>query len=80
MKHIKQCYIIGFTVLYGCEIWFLISREEQRLMVFENKLNIKIFGAKRNRITGKWSKLHNAELHALYSSPNTIINLKSSRL
>ena len=41
---------------------------------------MKIFGTKRDEITGKWRKLHNAELHALYSSPNIIRNLKSRRL
>ena len=40
----------------------------------------KIFGAKRDEITGEWRKLHNAELHALYSSSNIIMNLKSRRL
>ena len=49
--------------------------------MFENKLLRKIFGAKRDGITGEWRKLHNAELYALYSSPNIIIrNLKSRRL
>ena len=55
-------------------------REEQRLRVFENKVPRKIFGAKRDEITGEWRKLHNVELHALYSSPNIIRNLKSRRL
>ena len=45
--------------------------------MFENKVLRKIFGAKRDEITGKWRKLHNAELHALYSLPNIIGNLKS---
>ena len=49
-------------------------------MVFENKVLRKIFGAKRDEISGEWTKLHNAELHALYSSPNIIRNLKSRRL
>ena len=49
-------------------------------MVFENKALRKIFGAKGDEITGEWRKLHNAELHALYSSPNLIRNLKSRRL
>ena len=40
--------------------------------MFENKVLIKIFGAKRGEITGEWKRLHNAELHALYSSPNII--------
>ena len=48
--------------------------------MFENKVLRKIFGAKRDEITGEWRKLHNVELHALYSSPNIISNLKSRRL
>ena len=48
--------------------------------MFENKVLRKIFGAKRDEITGEWRKLHNAELNALYSSPNVIRNLKSRRL
>ena len=49
-------------------------------MVFENKVVTKIFGVKRDEITGEWRKLHNAKLHALYSSPSVIRNLKSRRL
>ena len=45
--------------------------------MFENKVLRNIFGAERDEITGEWRKLHNAELHALYSSPNIIRNLKS---
>ena len=41
---------------------------------------MKIFGAKKDEITGEWRKLHNAELHALYSSPNIIRSFKSIRL
>ena len=48
--------------------------------MFENKVLWRIFGAKGDENTGKWRKVHNAELHALYSSPNIIRNLKSSRL
>ena len=48
--------------------------------MFENKVPRKIFRAKRDEITGEWRKLHNAELHALYSSPNIVRNLKSRRL
>ncbi|KAJ4443792.1 hypothetical protein ANN_05572 [Periplaneta americana] len=68
------------VVLYGCETWTLTLREEHRLRVFENKVLRKIFGAKRDEVTGEWRKLHNTELHALYSSPNIIRNLKSRRL
>ena len=48
--------------------------------MFENKVIRKIFGAKRDEITGELRKLHNAELHALYSSANIIRDLKSRRL
>ncbi|KAJ4439141.1 hypothetical protein ANN_15098 [Periplaneta americana] len=68
------------VVVYGCETWTLTLREEHRLRVFENKVLRKIFGAKRDEVTGEWRKLHNTELHALYSSPDIIRNLKSRRL
>ena len=47
---------------------------------FKNKVLRKIFGTKRDEITGEWRNLHNAELGALYSSRNIIRNLKSRRL
>ncbi|KAJ4444011.1 hypothetical protein ANN_05800 [Periplaneta americana] len=68
------------VVLYGCETWTLTLREEHRLRVFENKVLRKIFGTKRDEVTGEWRKLHNTELHALYSSPDIIRNIKSRRL
>ncbi|KAJ4435467.1 hypothetical protein ANN_18083 [Periplaneta americana] len=68
------------VVLYGCETWTLTLREEHRLRVFENKVLRKIFGAKRDEVTGEWRKLHNTELHALYSSPDILRNIKSRRL
>ncbi|KAJ4441023.1 hypothetical protein ANN_10872 [Periplaneta americana] len=68
------------VVLYGCETWTLTLRKEHRLRVFENKVLWKIFGAKRDEVTGEWTKLHNAELHALYSVPDIISNIKSRRL
>ncbi|KAJ4450773.1 hypothetical protein ANN_02203 [Periplaneta americana] len=68
------------VVLYGCETWTLTLREEHRLRVFENKVLRKIFGAKRDEVTGEWRKIHNAELHTLYSSPDIIRNIKSRRL
>ena len=70
LRHMKT--IILPVVLYGCETWSLTLREEHRLRVFENKVLRKIFGAKKEEITGEWRKLHNAELQALYSSPNII--------
>ncbi|KAJ4451051.1 hypothetical protein ANN_02487 [Periplaneta americana] len=68
------------VVLYGCETWTLTLREEHRLRVFENKVLRKIFGAKRDEVTGEWRKLHNTELHALCSSPDIIRSIKSRRL
>ncbi|KAJ4434333.1 hypothetical protein ANN_22890 [Periplaneta americana] len=72
--------VILSVLLYGCETWTLTLSEEHRLRVFENKVLRKIFGAKRDEVTGEWRKLHNAELHALYSSADIIRNIKSRRL
>jgi hypothetical protein len=57
-------------VLYGCETWSLTLREEHKLRVFENRVLRRIFGLKRDEVTGGWRKLRNEELHNLYSSPN----------
>jgi hypothetical protein len=48
--------------------------------VFKNRVLRKIFGPKRDEVTGGWRELHNEELHNLYSSPNIIRMKKSSRL
>jgi hypothetical protein len=48
--------------------------------VFENRVLRRIFGPKRDEVTGEWRKLHNEELHNLYSSPNTIRHVKSRRM
>jgi hypothetical protein len=48
--------------------------------VFENRVLRRIFGPKRDEVTGKWRKLHNEELHILYSSPNIIRHIKSRRM
>jgi len=55
-------------------------REESRLTVFENNVLRKIFGSKRDELTGKWRKLHNVELNDLYSSPNLFGVMKSRRM
>jgi hypothetical protein len=59
--------IILPVVLYGCETWTLTLREEHRLRVFENRVLRRIFVPKRDEDTGGWRKLHNEELHNLYS-------------
>jgi hypothetical protein len=50
--------IILPVVLYGCESWSLTLREEHALRVFENRVLRKIFGPKRDEVTGEWRKLH----------------------
>jgi hypothetical protein len=54
--------IILPVVLYGCETWSLTLREEHRLRVFENRVLRRIFGSKKDKVTGGWRKLHNVEL------------------
>jgi len=51
--------IILPVVLYGCETWSLTLREERRLRVFENRVWRRVFGPKRDKVTGEWRKLHN---------------------
>jgi hypothetical protein len=67
-------------VLYGCETWSLTLRKEPGLRVFEDRVLRRIFGHKRNEVTGEWRKLHNEELHNLYSSPDIIRRVKSRRM
>jgi hypothetical protein len=57
--------IILPVVLYGCETLSLMLMEEHRLRVFENRVLRRIFGPKRDEMTGDWRKLHNEELHSL---------------
>ena len=71
--------IILPTVLYGCETWSL-TLEERRLRVFENWALSRIFGSKRDEVTGEWRKLHNEKLNELYCSPNTVRVIKSRRM
>jgi hypothetical protein len=72
--------IILPAVLCGCETWSVTLREEHRLRVFENRMLRGISGPKRDEVKGKWRKLHNGELHNLYSSPDIIRQTKSRRV
>jgi hypothetical protein len=67
-------------VLFGCDTLSLTLREEHKLRVLENGVLRRIFGPKRDEMTGDWRKLHNEELHNLYSSPNIIRMIKSRRM
>jgi hypothetical protein len=71
--------IILPVVLYGCETWSLTARQEHTLRVFQNRV-LRIFGPKRDGVTGGWRKLHNEELRDLYSSPSIIRIIKSRRM
>jgi hypothetical protein len=64
----------------GIKTWSLTLREEHRLRVFENRVLRRIFGPKRDEVTEEWRKLHNAELHNLYSFPDVIRQVKSRRM
>jgi hypothetical protein len=83
-SHIKNVKIkiyktlILQVVLYGCEISSLTLGEEHRLRVSENRV-LRIFGRKMYE-DGSWRKLHNNELHNLYSSPSVISMIKSRRM
>jgi hypothetical protein len=72
--------IILPVVLYGCETWSLILREEHRQRMFENRVLRRIFGPKRGEVTGAGRKLHNEELHNLHSSQSKIRMIKSRRM
>jgi hypothetical protein len=61
------------VVLYGCKSWSLTLRDEHRVLR-------RIFGPKRDEVRGGWRKLHNEELHNLYSSPSIIRIMKSRRM
>jgi hypothetical protein len=66
--------------VYGCESWSVTLKEEHRLRVFEHRVLSRIFGPKRDEVTGEWRKLHGGELHNLYSSPDIIRQIKSRRM
>jgi hypothetical protein len=67
------------VVLYGCGTSYLTLREEHRLRVFENRVLRRIFGPKREE-DDVWRKMHNDELHTLFSSLNIVRVIKSRRM
>jgi hypothetical protein len=68
------------VVLYGSETLSFTSREEHKLRVFENRVLRRIFGPKRDEVTGGWRKPHNEELHGLHSSPSIVRVIKARRM
>jgi hypothetical protein len=73
---ILYIHIILTVVLYDCETWWLPLREGHRLRVFENRVMTRIFGPKRDKVTGEWRKLHNEQLHDLHCSLNIVWVIK----
>jgi hypothetical protein len=65
---------------HGCATSYLILKEEHRLRLFENRVLRRIFGLRRDKVTGGWRKLHKEELRDFYSSPSTIRIMKSRRM
>jgi hypothetical protein len=72
--------IILSVVLYECETWLHTLREEHSLRVSENRVLRRILGPKREEVAGGWRRLHDEELHNLYSSPNVVRVIKSKKL
>ena len=72
--------IILPVVLYRCETWSLTLREERKLRVSENMVLRRIFGPRRDEVTGEWRRLHNEKLNDLYTSSNIVRVIKSRRM
>ena len=73
MSHLRLLSrITELRLLYEWETWSLTLREERRLRVFENGVLRRIFGPEKGEVTGKWRRLHNEELYALYTPPYVI--------
>jgi hypothetical protein len=68
------------VILYGCETWSQTLKKEHRLRVFEKRVLRGIFRPKTDEVTVGWRKLHNQELHNVYSSPSIVRMIKSMRM
>ena len=66
--------------MYGCETWSLKLRKERKLRVSENMVLRRIFGPRKDEVTGEWRRLHNEELNDLYCSPNIVRVIKWIRM
>ena len=67
-------------ILYGCETWSLTLTEESKLRAFVNRVLRRIFRPKRDEVNSEWRKLHNEEINDLYSTPSTVLVIKSRRM
>jgi hypothetical protein len=67
-------------MMYGCETWSLALRKERKLRVFENTVLRRIFGPRRDEVTGEWRRLHKDERNDLYSSPSIVRVIKWRRM
>ena len=80
IKNIKiEIYrtLILAVVFYGCETWSLTFRAERRQRLCENRVPRRIFGPKRDEVTGEWGIIHNEEFNDLYYSPSFVRVIKS---
>ena len=69
---VAYIYVYIYIYIYGCETCSLTLREVRRLRVFENRMLRRVFGPKRDEVTGEWRKLRNEELSDRYSLPNIV--------
>jgi hypothetical protein len=75
--HFVNCSLCDFGYVLVKNVYYSFLR---RLRVFENRVLRRIFGPKRDKVTGEWRKLHNEELNDLYSLPNIVRVVKSRRM